>query len=337
MNRIKEQLLKQLVSVRKPRWKTGSKLKVAIAVNQYFTSKIWTETIESSPEIEVHNWDVVFCQDKMDVYRHVPGADVCFIFSLGDFLLKQMRTPKLIYFPLLGLEFLNGRSLSSDLTLEQPPPYSAKSIAEYCVAMSIMLTRNLQYSFKNRNLKTWDQSNIIQQSNVSITLLKIGILGLGKVGREIAKNFTNLGCEVMGCDIIKPQSEVVLSEFYQSDELLAFAEKIDILIISLPLNESTRHIINKQVIQALGSTKFIINVSRGAIIDEQALIQALSGNLLKGAVLDVFESEPLTPDSKLYRCDNVIITPHIAGNINLFVNEIQQDFIHKTLAYHKNV
>ena len=337
MNRFKDKIIKLIISFQKPRWESGNKLKVVIALNKYFTAKLWENTLAGYQVTKVNNWDIVFCENKFDVYRHVPDADICFIFSLSDFLLEQISTPKLIYFPLLGLDFLNGRSLFKDLTIEQPPPYSAQSIAEYCIAMSIMLTRNLQYSFKNRNSKTWDQSHIIRRSFVSITQMKIGILGMGKIGNVIASNFKYIGCEVIGCDKIKPQSEDVLSAFYPSDQLIAFVKQIDILIISLPLNESTRNIINKNVIHTLGSSKYIINISRGEIVDEKALSQALLSQTLKGAVLDVFEEEPLSTNSDLYKCDNAIITPHIAGNFNLFVNEIQHDFIHKTLAYGKNV
>ena len=337
MNRVKEQCIKLLVYAKKPQWKPDNKLRVAIAVNQYFTTKQWSGVFADCLGMEINNWDVVFCHNKFDVYRHVPHADVCFIFGLGDFLLKQINTPKMVYFPLLGLDFLKGRTLPKNLIIEQPPPYSVQSIAEYCVAMSITLTRNLQKSFENQFVKRWKQNNIIPQSLVSITRCKIGVLGLGRVGKVIAENFKNIGCEVIGCDKITPPNDNVLSAFYPSDKLSEFIEDIDILIIALPLDKSTKKIIDSKVLQTLGKDKSLINVSRGEIIDEQALIHALSTNMIKGAALDVFEREPLPRNSALYRCKNVIITPHIAGNINLFVNEIQQDFISKALAYSKNV
>ena len=132
-------------------------------------------------------------------------------------------------------------------------------------------------------------------------------------------------------------SDDICSAFYLSDQLNEFIDHTDILIVALPLNDSTKHIINKNILKALGSKKYLINVSRGEIIDEVALIDALSTYTIKGAALDVFETEPLSINSGLYKCDNAIITPHIAGNMNLFVKEIQQDFIFKALSYEKNV
>jgi phosphoglycerate dehydrogenase-like enzyme len=324
-------------SSNKSRWESSNKLKVAISFNHYFTVQSWNSALSEDLTNEIKNWDIVYCKSKIDVYRHVPDADICLLFGLGEYLMKLLKTPKLIYFPVLGLDFIKNRSIPKMITIEQPPPFSAQSIAEYCLAMSILLTRNLQNSFNNRFSKKWNQSNIIPQSIVSITLCKIGVLGLGRVGKEIARYFRSIGCEVNGCDIVKPSTNDVCSAFYLSDQLYEFIDDTDILIVALPLNESTKHMINKSILKALGSKKYLINVSRGEIIDEVALIDALSTNTIKGAALDVFETEPLSSNSGLYKCDNAIITPHISGNMNLFVKEIQQDFISKALLYEKNV
>jgi phosphoglycerate dehydrogenase-like enzyme len=335
MNQIKDFILKNIISAKKPKWKSVDKIKVAIAVNRNFTEKRWSNLLYGSTIPDTTNWEVIYCKKKIEVYRHFENADICFIFGIGDYMLRQVNPPKMIYFPTLGLDFLNNYTIPDKLTIEQPPPLSAQSIAEYCIAMAIMLTRNLHHSFENRFDRKWKQSNIIPGSVVSITQCKIGILGLGRVGKVIAENFSKLGCEVLGCDLILPENKGVLSLFYPADKLLDFLENTDILIISLPLNDSTKKIIDSRAISTLGKNKYLINVSRGEIIDEAALLQALSSDNLKGAVLDVFENEPLSRNSDWYYTNNTILTPHIAGNINLFVDEIQKDFVRKALAYSK--
>jgi phosphoglycerate dehydrogenase-like enzyme len=335
MNRIKDFILEKIISAKKPKWESGDKVKVAIAVNRNFTEKRWSKMFLGYTFPETNNWEVIYCQKKIEIYRHLKDADICFLFGIGNVMLRQVNTPKMIYFPTLGLDFLNNHTIPATLTIEQPPPLSAQSIAEYCIAMSIMLTRNLHHSFENRFDRKWKQSNIIPGSVASITQCKIGILGLGRVGIVIAENFSKLGCEVLGCDLKLPEKKGVLSLFYPADKLLDFLENIDILIISLPLNESTKKIIDARAIKTLGKNKYLINVSRGEIIDEAALIKALSSDNLKGAALDVFDKEPLSRNSYLYHNKNTILTPHIAGNINLFVDEIQKDFISKALTYNK--
>jgi phosphoglycerate dehydrogenase-like enzyme len=337
INGLKTILINRLVSAKKPLWQPGNKLKVAIALNQYFTIESWNDVLKTFMESDITNWDIIFCRNKIDIYRHVPGADICFLYGLGEYLNKQLYTKKMVYFPLLGLDFLNKLVLPEDVNVMQPPPYSSQSIAEYCVAMAILLTRNLQYSFNNRCDNEWDQTKIIHQSINSIKQCKIGVLGLGKIGIVIAKNFNIIGCDVIGCDKVAPSEKNILSTFYDSGKLHDFIKNIDILIIALPLNNTTKKIIDTNALKALGPKKYIINISRGEIIDEKALIHALSTNAIKGAALDVFENEPLSGNSKLYQCKNAIITPHIAGNLNLFVNEIQQDFVRKALEYNRNV
>jgi len=337
INRTKELIIRYLVSTKKPRWENGDKLKVVITVSRYFTVERWNTVLRASTETEIKNWDIVYCRNKIELYRHVKEADICFLFGAGTYLIKHLNSPKMIYFPVLGLDFLNKYVLPEKITLEQPPPFSAQSIAEYCVAMSIILTRNLHHSFSNQYNQKWQQTNIIPESIISITQCKIGILGLGKVGKVIAENFNKMGCKVIGCDKVALQEDNILSAYFNSDKLYEFLNYIDILIIALPLNNSTKHLIDKTALHELGTQKYLINVSRGEIIDEKALIHALSTNAIKGAALDVFENEPLSGNSKLYQCRNAILTPHIAGNLNLFVNEIQLDFIYKALHYKKNV
>lgn len=337
MNTIKEFFIKQLVSSGKTRWKQGTKLKVAIVTNRYFTKQSWDRTLSECLGTELEIWDVVYCKQKADVYRHVPSADVCFAFSLGDYLFENLILPKMIYFPVLGLDFLKEHIIPSNIRIEQPPPFSAISIAEYCIAMSIILTRNLANAFINKAEKKWDQSNIIPASVVSIRSCRIGILGFGRVGTMIAEGYKNLGCEVIACDKVAPQKNSFLTSFFPSENIDDFIEESDILIIALPLNESTRKMIDLRRLELLGKEKYLINISRGEIVDEEALLQALSKNTIRGAAIDVFEHEPLPRNSKLYKCKNLIITPHIAGNLNLFVDEIQLDFINKTIAYSRDV
>ena len=336
MNQIKDFILKTIISAKRPSWKQGEKVRIVIVINRYFTAKSWRKVFSESLLPETNNWEIIYCQNKIELYRHFDRANICFAYGLGDFQLKNIINPKMVYFPMLGLEFLNSKTIPVNLTIVQSPPLSAQSIAEYCIAMAILLTRNLHNSFENRFSKKWKQNNIIPGSVISITQCKIGVLGLGRVGKVIAGNFGKMGCEVIGCDMVTPENTVVLSSFYLAGRLNLFIENIDILIIALPLNKSTKRIVDSKIINTLGKNKYLINISRGEIIDEKALIRALSSNNLKGAALDVFEHEPLPRNSALYRTKNLILTPHIAGNMNLFVDEIQMDFVRKALAYSKN-
>jgi len=317
----------------KERWNNQGGLKVLIVVNEYFNENRWKNSVNEKYKEEVQNWDIVFCKLRFDVYKHFSAADICFLLGYGSFLENYKEGPKLLYFPTMGLEFLNKKQVPANFMIEKPPAYSANAIAEYCVAMTIVLSRNLHYSINNQLYKKWDQKPLLKDSFVSISAKKIGILGVGNVGRAIAEHFKRNGCFVAGFDKIINKDISFIDKWYNTHELDEFLETIDVLVISLSLTEETRNFISLEELKKLGPNSYLINISRGCIVNEKDLIKGLKTKVIKGAVLDAFSKEPLPDANELYNLDNLIITPHIAGNINLFVDEIQYDFIIKALKY----
>lgn len=335
--KFKHWIFKTIVFFKKKLWRKPYGTRVLIAVNSYFTKTSWEYFIKSEYSKEIQNWDVIYCKNRFDVDKHFEVADICFLFGLGSFLNFNNSKPKLIYFPMLGLDPLFNKQIPRNITIENPPAYSADAIAEYCVAMAIIFSRNLQYAiFKQRN-KKWNQKKTLEIPFVSISVLKIGVLGVGKVGKVVAEKFKKLGCYIAGFDKITNKDNPDIDKWYSGNELKEFLKFIDVLVISLNLNKETKQIIGADEIKCLRPSSFLINVSRGDHIIEKELIRALINKSIKGAVLDTFSNEPLDKDSIFYKLNNVIVTPHIAGNFNLFVRQIQKDFIDKSILYLKNV
>ncbi len=244
----------------------------------------------------------------------------------------------MLYFPLLGLDFLQEENIPDNFKIEKPPAFSPSiAIAEYCVAMLILLSRNLQFAFYDQRKKKWDQELLIGDSFIPVSKFKIGILGVGNIGKAIAAYFKKMGCFVAGCDKCITGNLNFIDKWFNVYDLKTFLELIDVLIVALPLTSETKNLIGLKELECLGSSSYLINISRGDIIKEKDLFIALINKVIKGAVLDVFSHEPLSSSNKFYNLDNVIITPHIAGNINLFVNDIQKDFILKALKFSANV
>lgn len=136
---------------------------------------------------------------------------------------------------------------------------------------------------------------------------RVGIVGLGSIGAEIAKRLASFGCAISYNSRRKKPS--VPFPWYKNVYDLAI--NTDILIVCCALTEETRHIINKDVMTALGKEGVMINVGRGALIDEKVLVQLLVRGELGGAGLDVFENEPDVPD-ELFALNNVVLSPHCA-------------------------
>ena len=152
------------------------------------------------------------------------------------------------------------------------------------------------------------------------------IVGAGSVGRECAKRFNAMGCKVFGADIVSFESEH-FEEIYSMDELDSKLSKMDIVILTLPLTDETRYLFNKSKFENMKNGAVLVNISRGAVVNTNDLIDALNQNL-GGAVLDVFETEPLEDNSPLWDMKNVIITPH-----NSFVGEDNNKRLRNVVIY----
>ncbi|NIS61463.1 MAG: phosphoglycerate dehydrogenase [Proteobacteria bacterium] len=138
----------------------------------------------------------------------------------------------------------------------------------------------------------------------------IGILGLGNIGREVARIATAFNMTVLGYHRRAIETELQI-EFTDFETLLRSS---DIVTLHIPLNDGTRHLIGQRELALMKEDAFLINTSRGAVVDEVALIEALQSGKIGGAGLDVFETEPLPKDSPLRQLNNVILTPHRAGS-----------------------
>ena len=137
---------------------------------------------------------------------------------------------------------------------------------------------------------------------------RIGIVGLGNIGTQVAKRLQPFGCKVMYTS--RTQKPSVPYPYYGST--LELAANCDVLILCCALTEETHHIVNKEVMQALGKEGVIINVGRGGLIDEKELVRRLVNEEIGGAGLDVFENEPFVPN-ELFSLDNVVLSPHAAA------------------------
>lgn len=137
---------------------------------------------------------------------------------------------------------------------------------------------------------------------------RVGIIGLGKIGIAVAERLEAFGCRMMYNS--RNEKAFVSYPFYSN--VVELAGDSDVLVVCCALNEETRHIVNREVMLALGKDGFIVNVGRGALIDENELVQCLMKGEIGGAGLDVFENEPIVP-THLFSLDNVVLSPHASS------------------------
>ncbi len=157
---------------------------------------------------------------------------------------------------------------------------------------------------------------------------RLGILGLGRIGKAIARRAEGLGCEIA----YHGRHEQPDQHYRYYPDLVALARDCDFLVVICPGGEATRRLVNAEVIEALGPEGVLINVARGSVVDEAALVEALVDGRLGGAGLDVFEDEPRVPEA-LFALDSVVLQPH-AGSATVETRRAMGDLVIENLRAH---
>ncbi len=190
------------------------------------------------------------------------------------------------------------------------PEGNTIAAAELTVAMMLALARNIPQADRSLRAGEWKRSKFVGTEVYRKTL---GIIGLGKIGREVARRAKGLGMNVIAYDPFTPSevAERIGVTLTNLDTLLA---QSDFVSIHAPLNEQTRHLINAERIARMKDGAFLINCARGGIVDEQALADAIRSGKLAGAAVDVFSKEPPPPDNPLLSLEQCVLTPHLGAS-----------------------
>ncbi|HEX2197832.1 MAG TPA: NAD(P)-dependent oxidoreductase, partial [Burkholderiales bacterium] len=190
------------------------------------------------------------------------------------------------------------------------PGGNAQSVAEYCVMAMLMLARNVPAILSTLKKQTWDGARALGAHAHEIADMTVGLVGVGAIGTRVARIARNgLGMRVLGTQrrLDRLPAEAEPSSL---DELLPAS---DFVVVTCPLTPQTRHLLNEKTVSLMKRAAWLINVGRGPVVHEAALIAALAERRIAGAMLDVYENYRLEPGNPLFDLDNVILTPHLAG------------------------
>jgi phosphoglycerate dehydrogenase-like enzyme len=183
------------------------------------------------------------------------------------------------------------------------------AIGEYVAALVLAFYKNLPGLFRLQERCEWAGDFAFRE----LAGQTVGIIGLGSAGSSTANVLRGFGVHLRGLRRTGvPSAEV--DRLYTPSELAQFLDGLDVLVVAAPLTSATRHLIGGQELARLRRGALLVNVGRGPIVDEAAMLAALENGQLGGAALDVFDSEPLPPESPLWRLPNVIISPHCADS-----------------------
>jgi phosphoglycerate dehydrogenase-like enzyme len=268
---------------------------------------------EQRNKLESLGYEIIFIQDEtISIDFDVSGinAVVCnSLFIYNDIsTFKNLKTIQLTSVGLdrVPIDYINQHGIKL---------FNARGVynvpmAEWAVLKILEIYKKSRVFYKNQEKHKWEK----QRDLLELTDKTATILGFGSVGLEIAKRLKAFGVIVISADI-KRVENVYVDESLSINDVDEALKKSDIVVLALPLTDKTKHLINKAKISIMKDNVVLINVSRGGIIDEAELIEALKADKFLGVALDVFEEEPLG-ESRLWDLENVIITPH-----NSFVSD----------------
>jgi phosphoglycerate dehydrogenase-like enzyme len=195
-----------------------------------------------------------------------------------------------------------GITITASMGIHQP-------LVEHVFAFLLALERRLHVAMRQQFQRKWDRAHTVGDEVAGKTL---GILGLGTIGKQLVRKAQAFDMHVIGTKRT-PTSIPGVDRVLPPEGLPEVLHGSDAVVVALPLTPQTRGLLGERELQMMKSTAWLINVGRGPIVQEAPLVRTLRAGRIAGAALDVFEHEPLRPDSPLYELENVILTPHVSG------------------------
>jgi phosphoglycerate dehydrogenase-like enzyme len=247
--------------------------------------------------------------------REILDADAMVGWSIRPEQFMHAEKLRWIHSPAAAVhQLMFPEMVASDVVITNAREVHGPVVAEHAVAVMFALAKRLPSAMRYQQQKIWAQKNIWEEKPTAreIAGATVCVIGMGSIGREFATRAQALGMNVIAVRE-HPERGGDVNEVVGMDELEHVLPRADYVLLAAPLTKKTEHMINGARLRLMKPDAYLINVSRGPLIDDDALIAALRRKRIAGAALDVFAEEPLPSDSPYWSMDNVLITPHTAA------------------------
>lgn len=289
---------------------------------------------ENMNKIESLGYDITLVDEKGITYnQNLKDIEVLLCYNpFSTFDISRLEKLKWIQLSSIGVDQVpKDVVLKNKITITNNKGGYSIPIGEWIVMDILNLLKRSTYFYKKQNQKHWKMdSKVLELYGKTVTFI-----GTGTIAVEAAKRLQGFGVSVLGVNTNGRDVEY-FNKCYPMKNMDEVLNKSDVVIITLPYTKETHHLINEDKFSCMKDNIFFLNIARGAIVDEKALINNLQSGKVAGAALDVFEEEPLPESSPLWNMDNVIITPH-----NSWISELRNkrrfDLIYENMKrYMKN-
>ncbi len=250
---------------------------------------------------------------KDELVKHVEDLDAVIIRSATKVrkeFIDAAKNLKAIGRAGVGLDNVDVEyAKSKGIKVINTPGATSISVAELVIGLILAVMRKIAYADREMRNGTWPKKKC---KGIEMYGKTLGIIGMGRIGREVAKRANAFGMKVIYYDVYRPGEDVEKELNVEYRDLDSLISEADVITLHVPLLPETKYLINRERIEKMKDGAILINASRGGTVDEDALYDALKSGKLYGAALDVYENEPLK-ESKLFEMDNIVLTPHIGA------------------------
>lgn len=300
-----------------------------VPINVLLTLAFTADQIEKlqnvSPRLAITQ---VTTSDSADLAEYLPETHILYTLRVVP---RPKEAPHLQWIQLhsAGIDSILSHPVytDTDITLTSTSGIHAVQMGEYVLAQMLALAHHLPTMFADKVAATWPSNRWQRYVPQELYGATVGIIGYGSIGRQVARLAQIFGMKILALKGDVRQLEAqgytlpgigdiqgdIPDRVYPVEALNSFLAACDYVVLTIPYTRDTHHLINAEALAHMKSAAFLINVSRGGVIDEEALIDALRENKIGGAALDVFAQEPLPNDSLLWELPNLIISPHVSG------------------------
>jgi phosphoglycerate dehydrogenase-like enzyme len=271
---------------------------------------------ERLPDLDIHAG-----YERGILEQHIPDADILIAWKFPLEVLKTAKRLKWIQVTTAGVDhLLEAREALRDIVVTNTRGIHADIVADFAFAAILLLHWNFLSIFRDQQKKKWEKRYTDPLAGKTL-----GVIGVGAIGSEIARRGRSFHMSVLGVKRVPSPVEGV-DKIFGPDQLPVVLTQSDFAVVTLPATPETLQIIGEKELRLMKKTAFLINVSRGTVLRESSLLKALQEKWIAGASLDVFEREPLPGESPLWSLENVMITPHISGDLKDYPERVTEIF-----------
>jgi phosphoglycerate dehydrogenase-like enzyme len=299
------------------------KITVLVLAHPDLPQRSMLDELDDSAHVVIGNSPEAFKRPAAD-------AEVIFLWSSALSLLREvfLECPRLrwIHSRPVGLDrTLFPELIASEVTLTNGRTVFSPSLGEFALAAILFFAKDFRRMIRNQMASLWEPFDVAMVRGQTV-----GIVGYGDIGRAVAERVRAVGMHVLALKrdtTPKAAGDPLADEIFPPSGRLEMLRRCDYVVVAAPLNAETRGLIGPDEFAAMKKTAVLINVGRGPVIEEKAMIDALTLHRIKGAALDVFDEEPLPKGHRFYTLENVLLSPHCADHTTDWLADAMRFFI----------